>query len=35
LARALHRQGPVVGVDRRPCADRPNDVVHAQIDRRR
>lgn len=35
LVRELHRQRPVVGVDRRPFPDRPKDVVHAQVDLRR
>ncbi|HEY3816214.1 MAG TPA: NAD-dependent epimerase/dehydratase family protein [Polyangiaceae bacterium] len=35
VARALHRSGRVVGVDRRPFADKPKDVDHAQIDIRR
>jgi UDP-glucose 4-epimerase len=35
LARVLHRQGPVVGVDRRPFPDKPKDILHAQVDIRR
>jgi UDP-glucose 4-epimerase len=35
LARVLHRTGPVVGVDRRPFADKPKDILHAQVDIRR
>jgi UDP-glucose 4-epimerase len=35
VARALHRSGRVVGVDRRPFVDKPKDVDHAQIDIRR
>jgi len=35
LTRALHREGPVIGVDRRPFPDKPKDVEHAQIDLRR
>lgn len=35
LARALHRERPVIGVDRRPFLDKPKDVVHAQVDLRR
>ncbi len=35
LARELHRTDHVVGVDRRPFADRPKDVVHHQVDMRR
>lgn len=35
LARALHRQGPVVGVDRRPFPDKPKDILHSQVDIRR
>jgi UDP-glucose 4-epimerase len=35
VCRLLHREGPVVGVDRRPFPDRPRDVVFHQIDIRR
>ncbi|MDP3274309.1 MAG: SDR family oxidoreductase [Deltaproteobacteria bacterium] len=35
VCRLLHRRGPVVGVDRRPFADRPKDVRFHQIDIRR
>ena len=35
LVRALHKEANVVGVDRRPFADRPSDVVHEQVDIRR
>jgi UDP-glucose 4-epimerase len=35
LARALHRERHVVGVDRRPFADRAKDIDHAQVDIRR
>src|SRR5580700_807816 len=35
LARALHRERPVVGVDRRPFHDIPKDITHAQVDIRR
>jgi UDP-glucose 4-epimerase len=35
LARVLHRERPVVGVDRRPFVDKPKDVEHAQVDLRR
>jgi UDP-glucose 4-epimerase len=35
LARVLHREGPVVGVDRRPFPDKPKDIVHARVDIRR
>ncbi len=35
LARALHRDRRVVGVDRRPFADKPKDIEHAQVDIRR
>ncbi len=35
LARRLHRFDRVVGVDRRPFAGRPKDIVHHQIDVRR
>src|SRR3954451_7394563 len=35
LARALHRDMRVVGVDRRPFLDRPKDIEHHQLDIRR
>lgn len=35
LARVLHRERHVVGVDRRPFADRAKDIDHAQVDIRR
>ena len=35
LARVLHRERPVIGVDRRPFADKPKDILHAQLDLRR
>jgi UDP-glucose 4-epimerase len=35
LARVLHRDRRVVGVDRRPFADKPKDIEHAQVDLRR
>ncbi len=35
LTRILHRERPVLGVDRRPFDDKPKDVEHAQIDLRR
>jgi UDP-glucose 4-epimerase len=35
LCRVLHREGPVVGIDRREFPDRPKDVVHHQVDIRR
>jgi UDP-glucose 4-epimerase len=35
LARALHRERRVVGVDRRPFVDKPKDIDHAQVDLRR
>jgi UDP-glucose 4-epimerase len=35
VCRLLHREGPVVGVDRRDFTDRPRDVVFHQIDIRR
>jgi UDP-glucose 4-epimerase len=35
LARVLHRERPVVGVDRRPFLDKPKDIEHAQVDIRR
>jgi len=34
LARALHRRGEVVGIDRRPFAERPVDVEHHELDLR-
>jgi UDP-glucose 4-epimerase len=35
LARTLHRERRVVGVDRRPFQDKPKDIDHAQLDLRR
>lgn len=35
LARLLHRERRVIGVDRRPFPGRPKDIVHHQIDIRR
>jgi UDP-glucose 4-epimerase len=35
LARELHRERRVVGVDRRPFLDKPKDIDHAQVDIRR
>src|SRR5271166_3005776 len=35
LARVLHRERLVVGVDRRPFVDKPKDIQHAQVDIRR
>jgi UDP-glucose 4-epimerase len=35
LARVLHRDRRVVGVDRRPFVDKPKDIDHAQVDIRR
>jgi UDP-glucose 4-epimerase len=35
LARVLHRERRVVGVDRRAFADKPKDIEHAQVDLRR
>jgi len=35
LARALHREGPVIGIDRRAFEDKPKDIVHHRIDIRR
>jgi len=35
LARVLHRERAVVGVDRRPFLDKPKDIEHAQVDIRR
>lgn len=35
LARVLHRDRPVVGVDRRAFHDKPKDVVHEKVDIRR
>lgn len=32
LLRRLHRQRPVIGVDRRPFPDRPRDVEHFELD---
>lgn len=34
VARLLHRERPVIGIDRRPFPDRPADVVHHQLDLR-
>jgi UDP-glucose 4-epimerase len=35
VARKLHRDGPVIGIDRRRFEGKPEDVVHHQIDLRR
>jgi UDP-glucose 4-epimerase len=35
LARRLHRERPVIGLDRRPFPGRPKDIEHIQIDIRR
>src|SRR5579883_1668487 len=35
LARVLHRQRPVVGVDRRAFHDKPKDIQHQKVDIRR
>jgi UDP-glucose 4-epimerase len=35
LARTLHRERKVVGVDRRPFPDKPKDVEHKELDMRR
>lgn len=35
VARLLHRERRVIGVDRRPFHDKPKDVEHAQVDMRR
>lgn len=35
LARVLHRDRRVIGVDRRPFLDKPKDIDHAQVDLRR
>ena len=35
VARRLHRDRAVVGVDRRPFPDKPKDIVHHQLDLRR
>ena len=35
VARILHRDRRVVGVDRRPFDDKPKDIEHAQVDLRR
>jgi UDP-glucose 4-epimerase len=35
LTRRLHREGPVIAIDRRPFPDRPKDVVHVPYPIRR
>jgi UDP-glucose 4-epimerase len=35
LARVLHRERRVIGVDRRPFPDKPKDIHHEQVDIRR
>ncbi len=35
LARTLHRERAVIGVDRRPFTDKPKDIRHQQVDIRR
>lgn len=35
VTRSLHRKTRVLGIDRRPFADKPKDVVHHQVDLRR
>ena len=35
VARVLHRERPVIGVDRRPFLDKPKDIEHQQVDIRR
>jgi UDP-glucose 4-epimerase len=35
FARIMHREGPVIGIDRRPFHGKPKDVVHHQFDLRR
>jgi UDP-glucose 4-epimerase len=35
LARQLHRERPVIGLDRRPFPERPKDIEHHEIDIRR
>lgn len=35
LVRSLHRERPVVGIDRRPFERKPKDVLHHQFDLRR
>lgn len=35
VARAIHRERRVIGVDRRPFAGKPKDIVHHQVDLRR
>jgi UDP-glucose 4-epimerase len=35
LARVLHRDRRVIGVDRRPFGDKPKDIEHVQVDMRR
>jgi UDP-glucose 4-epimerase len=34
VARLLHRERPVIGIDHRPFPDRPADVVHHELDLR-
>jgi UDP-glucose 4-epimerase len=35
VARRLHRQHEVIGIDRRPFADKPKDIEHHEVDVRR
>ncbi|MBI5526986.1 MAG: SDR family oxidoreductase [Deltaproteobacteria bacterium] len=35
LAKRLHKEARIIGIDRRPFDDRPKDVIHHQIDIRR
>ncbi len=35
LARKLHRERPVIGIDRREFSGKPEDIVHHQLDLRR
>lgn len=35
VVRLLHREMPVLGVDRRPFVDKPADVLHSMVDLRR
>jgi UDP-glucose 4-epimerase len=35
LARQLHRQMPVIGIDRRRFENKPEDIIHHQLDLRR
>jgi UDP-glucose 4-epimerase len=35
FARKMHREGPVIGIDRRPFHGKPKDIVHHEFDLRR